>query len=837
MNQNPYCTHFVDYILQQPKKKSLIQHNPYMNKSSIPSHPFPSPESPASVNEQGKDVSSLRHAWSASWITHPTVSTLDYGVFLFRRSFDLKKKSGKFIVFVSADNRYRLFVNGTAVCFGPALGDLEHWRYETIDLAPWLQEGRNVIAAEVVNFGEFRRGAQQTCQTAFILQGDKDNALSVNTGGPGWKVIKNEAYSAIPFLPPDLKAYYCAGPGDRLRGELYPWGWEQPGFDDRFWLTPRPATVEFAVGRGFLYGSTWFLVPRRIPFMEETPQQFRKIVRSQGAHVPEAFTGGRGPVKIPPHAKASVLLDQGVHTVAFPELTVSGGKGSSIKITYAEALFLPDETDPLRTDGHKSLSDRKGNRNETRGKEIFGMYDIFLPDGGKDRLFRPLAKRTFRYVQLDIETNSSPLILENISSIYTAYPFQEKASFISDDPELSRIWEVAWRTLRNSADETFFDSPYYEQLQYIGDTRLSSLVSLYVSGDDRLMRKALKHFDDSRITEGLTQSRYPAYIKQIIPPFSLFWIGMVHDYFMYRDDPGFVRQFLPGIRNVLEWFEEHVDDTGMLHGLEWWSFTDWVTAFPNGIPPGADNGHSANITMQYLYALKNAMDLFRYFGWEAEAIKYDRLGEKINQAVYALCYDKKKGLFAETPEKMLFSQHTNTMAILADAVDERGQRKIMEKILNEKGVVKATLYFKFYVFRALQKTGLGDQYLNLLTPWRKMLEEGLTTFPETDTDPRSDCHAWSSTPCFDLLHTVAGIYPGAPGFKKIIIEPHPGTLKKIDAAMPHPSGRMIRLYLDLSLKEKIKGSVTLPEGCSGTLILQGHKKELTEGTQEIIFTP
>ena len=804
-----------------------------MNKSSIPLQQFPSPESPASINKQGKDVSSLRHAWSASWITHPTASTLDYGVFLFRRSFDLKKKPGKFIVFVSADNRYRLFVNGTAVCFGPALGDLEHWRYETIDLAPWLQKGRNVIAAEVVNFGEFRRGAQQTCQTAFILQVDKDNALSVNTGAPGWKVIKNEAYSAIPFLPSDLKAYYCAGPGDRLRGKLYPWGWEQPGFDDRCWLAPRPANVEFAVGRGFLYGSTWFLVPRRIPFMEETPQRFLKVVRSRGTRVPQTFIKGGKPVRIPPYTKTSVLLDQGVHTVAFPELTVSGGKGSSIKINYAEALFIPEETVPLHTDGHKSLSDRKGNRNKTRGKEIFGIYDIFLPDGGKNRLFRPLAKRTFRYVQLDIETDSSPLILENISSIYTAYPFQEKASFISDDPELSRIWEVAWRTLRNSADETFFDSPYYEQLQYIGDTRLSSLVSLYVSGDDLLMRKALKHFDDSRIAEGLTQSRYPAYIKQIIPPFSLFWIGMVHDYYMYRDDPGFVRQFLPGIRNVLEWFEEHVDNTGMLQGLEWWSFTDWVTAFPNGIPPGADNGYSANITMQYLYALKNAVDLFRYFEWEDEANKYDRLGKRIRQSVYTLCYDEKKGLFAETPERKLFSQHTNTMAILADAVAKREQRKIMEKIMNEKEIVEATLYFKFYVFRALQKTGLGDQYLSLLTPWRKMLGEGLTTFSETDTAPRSDCHAWSSTPCFDLLHTVAGIYPGTPGFKKIIIEPHPGYLKKIDAAMPHALGSMIEVHLEIKEKNKIKGYVLLPKGCSGIFIWKKKKISIKEGKQVV----
>ncbi len=77
------------------------------------------------------------------------------------------------------------------------------------------------------------------------------------------------------------------------------------------------------------------------------------------------------------------------------------------------------------------------------------------------------------------------------------------------------------------------------------------MVSIYVSGDDRLMRKAIKQFDDSIIPEGLTQSRYPLYIKQIIPPYSLFWIDMIYDYLMYRNDPDFLKQFLLGIKSIL----------------------------------------------------------------------------------------------------------------------------------------------------------------------------------------------------------------------------------------------------------------------------------------------
>src|SRR5690606_36146495 len=114
----------------------------------------------------------------------------------------------------------------------------------------------------------------------------------------------------------------------------------------------------------------------------------------------------------------------------------------------------------------------------------------------------------------------------------------------SNDEQLRRIWEVGWRTARLCAQETYVDCPYYEQLQYVGDTRIQALISLYVSGDDRLMRKAIRLFNWSSNYEGITASRYPTRINQYIPPFSLYWINMVHDYWMHRPDSVFVKEQL-----------------------------------------------------------------------------------------------------------------------------------------------------------------------------------------------------------------------------------------------------------------------------------------------------
>ena len=130
-------------------------------------------------------------------------------------------------------------------------------------------------------------------------------------------------------------------------------------------------------------------------------------------------------------------------------------------------------------------------------------------------------------------------------------------SFKTGDPGLDKIWEITWRTARLDAHETYMDTPYYEQLQYVGDTRIQALISYTVGGDDRLAPPGSRSLRPFALPEGLTRSRYPSSLPQNIPPFSLLWIGMLHDWWMYRPDPAPVRASLPGTRAVLGWFIQH----------------------------------------------------------------------------------------------------------------------------------------------------------------------------------------------------------------------------------------------------------------------------------------
>ncbi|MGH7638635.1 MAG: alpha-L-rhamnosidase C-terminal domain-containing protein, partial [Gemmatimonadaceae bacterium] len=516
----------------------------------------------------------------------------------------------------------------------------------------------------------------------------------------------------------------------------------------------------------------------------------------------------------------SLLLDQSHTTNAYPALETSGGRGSSIRLTYAEALV-------------DSLG-RKGHRDSITGRTIRGVHDVILPDGGQRRRFQTLYWRSFRYIQLDVATSDEPLRIHDFHGVFTAYPFLERARFDSDLPWLADMWRMNWNGARIGAFDTYMDTPYWEQLQYVGDTRIQGLISLYVAGDDRLLRQAIEHFDLSRIPEGLTTSRYPSALAQIIPPFSLVHVAMVHDYFMHRIDDAFIRERLPGIRGILDWYARHVDSTGMLGPMPHWNYVDWTSPWPRGVPPGADHGHSATVSLLYVYALRRAAELEEAVGMLGAATAYRSRADATIASVRARAWDSARGLFRDSPDTISFSQQTNVLAILTDAVPPGEQGGLMRRVLSDTALTRASYYFGFYVLEALRKAGLAEQYVDQLAPWRTMLALGLTSTPENPEPTRSDTHAWAAHPNYGLLATVLGVRSASPGFREITITPAPGPLRRAEGRVPHPNGDIV-VVLERRGTTGLIAHVTLPPGLSAMFDWRGERRPLHSGTQTLQF--
>jgi len=787
--------------------------------------PAPSPAStpvqtPAQPDPPHRD-------WKASWITHPTAPLREPVALHFRRTLTLSAVPATYVVRVSADNRFILYVNGHRAGDGPARGDLAHWRYQRFDLEPLLQPGKNLITATVWNFGVYAPVAQMTDRTAFLLESEAAGDASISTP-KDWFVEIEPGQRPLSRPKNGSWEYMASGPGEEINAALYDWNWQTPAAAGSGWLpaaSPIRESIFEDIGRAHSADTEadnpWGLIPDELPHTEYAPTSPGDIVRLDmiGAEQPGLSRFPSAPVTLAPGIQIHILLDRKTLTTAYPQLTVSGGKGAKITLTYAEALYDKDQ--------------HKGDRDDVGDRKAIGITDSFLPDGGQHRTFEPLWWRTWRYLDLDIQTGADPITLESLTAQFTAYPFQERATFNSPDPGLAKIWEISWRTARLDAHETYMDTPYYEQLQYVGDTRIQALISYTVAGDDRLARQALQAFDLSRVPEGITRSRYPSSLPQSIPTFSLLYVGMLHDYWLYRpDDGGFARSLLPGTRTVLSWFGGYEDSDGLLHHLPWWSFIDWV-GDKQEIPTYDAHGESCVTTLEYLGALGEAADLEKALGDPLLATRYQSRAAHVRAGLYDKCWSASRGLIADTPDQKNFSQQANILAVLYDVIPKDRRQEVLRQMLaidpgtTPDGTLSASYYFRFYLARALDHAGLADQYLPSIDPWRKLLALHFSTWPEVPGNTRSDSHAWSAHPIYDLLTLVAGIEPASPGFATVRIAPHLGTLPSLTATYPHPQGTITVEYQRQGAG--LNASITLPGKLTGTFVLNGKTWPLNPG--------
>lgn len=750
--------------------------------------------------------------WNAQWIAAGgNDNGRTYGIYYFRRTVDLPVKPAAFLVRISADNRYKLYVNGTLVSLGPTRGDTAHWNYETVDLAPFLRAGKNTVAALVFNEADVRPEAQSTFRTAFVLQGDSAAEEILNTNDT-WKCVRDDAYSPI-------TGFFAASAGERVDMKRTIPGWNAPDFDDRAWPAAKPLFGASVKGQSDGFG--WMLVPSPLPPMDLTVQRIPKLRQATGVKPPSKFPAEKTPVTIPAHTTATLLLDQTHLTNAYVTLAFSGGRDAEISLRYAESLF----------DDLEKFGARKGDRNEVEGKDFSGREDRLIADGRAGQTFTTLNFRTYRYLQLTVKTAGEPLVLDDLHGTFTGYPFRQAAVFRADDPEIKTILDIGWRTARLNAVETYTDCPYYEQLQYIGDTRIQALVSYFYSGDDRLARNALDLMDHSRLPEGITLSRYPTHSAQIIPPFSLWYVGMLHDYWWYRGDPAFLADKLGGVRAILDFFARYQQPDGSLKDLPYWNFVDWAggPGWAVGAPPKGPAGHSAILDLQLLWAYQWAAEMEAAFGMPAFAELDAKKAAQLQRTIREKYWDPAKGLFADTEEKTTFSQHANALAILTGTAPEADRAAVGQKLLADDTLTPCSIYFKYYLHQALVKAGLGDGYVDWLGIWRENIRLGLTTWAEDSNvaGARSDCHAWGSSPNIEYFRTVLGIDSDAPGFAAVKIEPHLDRITDVSGEIPHPRGKVAVAYrLD---RGRWKIHVSLPPETTGTFVWKGKSYPLKAG--------
>ena len=651
--------------------------------------------------------------FSSAWITHPDARYSENRIWLFKKTFTLNEKPARAALCISAEARYKLFVNGQRAAFGPCRPSGEEKYYDTLDLAPYLKAGENELFCEVLALADNSDMTKPTLVYGVRRTGNMLLALELDCGecvirtdegwmcapspNAEWESHTGEAGAAM------FEEHAHGGEAvwvgakvaarvDSLREEPYPWGIVNP----------------------------MFVIPRPIPMLYQKDVPFRDA--GDGFYIADELTFG------------------------FPRLAFTGQ--GTVRVTYAESFGS----------GHE-----KGDRLD-RSLPFRGVWDALDVDG--TLVWEPFWPRCARIIRIACEGD---VRLSSLAFTEIGYPLTVPAGCDFGSEEDNRLWQISVATLMRCMQESYEDCPYYEQLQYAMDTSLQMLFNYQLTDDDLLARKAIRDFRLSQRADGLLSSRYPTVEAQFIPSFSFYYIFMVAEHWRRFGDLSLVRENLRAIDGVLEWFGGCVDETGLVRRSMYWDFIDWAATWRAGVPSVGEDCHMAVASAMYVYFLRAAAELADLCGRTSTGDEYRQRADRCAEAIETLCWDEDRGLYADETKHAYFSQHMQVWCTLAGIADEVRARRIME---NAVGLgTKCTFAYAYFWFRALEQVGMYDACEPIIDRLRALPALNCTTIPETPDAPRSDCHAWGAIAIYEFAAVLLGVRTVSAAENKLRIAP------------------------------------------------------------------
>ncbi len=687
---------------------------------------------------------------SGLWLTPPEPVPADRAQLTdYRLTWESGAQQESCPVRLSADCRYKLWCNGAFLNFGPAKGDDRVWYVDEIDLAPWLRPGRNVLAVQVLHYpADPARGNHS------LFRGKRPGLWWEGPAGDWRCHVENgtEFYAEEErFAPLWLHERAAADPETQ--------GWKTAAFDDRLWERPVPTPMEDLLPSQ----RPEKLLPRSIPFSRRSLHRFALPVQT-----------------VPAHTETEFVLDAGEEMCAFLRLALSGGRGAEIELLQSEC-YVTEQGKEDRLDA-------------ARG-HLEGYADRYSVSGWENEVYEPFWFRTFRFIKVTVKTGAEPLRLLSLDYEETGYPLEVRTQVQTSNDSLSKIWDISLRTLRRCMHDTYMDCPFYEQLQYIMDTRSQILYTYAVSADDRLARQAIDDFSRAQRPDGLLNCSYPNVNVNVIPGFSIYYILILHDHMMTFGDRELIARYLPTVDRILDFFRRRmtaaglVDKVGGVNGkAPFWSFIDWAVDWlpTEGMPTAGLHGPLTMESLLVILGLQKAAELHDYAGG-AMGAEYRERARAMREAVRSQCMDE-RGMLTDGPGCRELSQHAQVFGVLTGTLSETEGRRNLLRTMEEPGVTQCTVAMCFYLFRALEQTGLyayTDRYWDV---WRRMLQNHCTTCVEAEGYARSECHAWGALALYELPGAVLGVRPAAPGYERILVRPCPGVLTSASGTVHTPRG-------------------------------------------------
>ncbi|MFB9328292.1 family 78 glycoside hydrolase catalytic domain [Paenibacillus aurantiacus] len=667
---------------------------------------------------------------------------------LVRKSFVLPEPPSNAYMDITADDYYKLYINGEYVGQGPAQGNHYHYYYNRFDVGAYLRQGENVIAVHVYyhglisrsyNSGDYRQGliAELVSEDGCIVQTDRT-----------WTNAIAREYGASPIIGYDTQFQ------EHIDGRLIEKGWRLAGFDDTAWL---PCWEHLADDHRL--------------FRQPTPNLSVYTVKPQRVL---AIEGG-------------YLLDFGSELTGQFTMRAKGRTGLKVEIRCAEEQLPSGRA-----------------RYEMRCNCTYS--DTWTLSGEEDEL-EFFDYKAFRYVEVlanaDVELHT-----ESFAAIVRHYPFDEEACHLeSSNPLLNAIWSICKNGVKYGTQENYVDCPSREKGQYLGDNTIITHAHAYLTGDMRMFRKSLEDFAllSARVCPGL-MAVAPGHYMQEIADFSLQWPIQLLRYYRFSGDREFLDRMYPIAEQLMMYFQCYEGPDGLLHAVnDKWNLVDWPDNLRDGYDFALENGHMQgchNVINAYYYGAQQAVQDIR------QALELplsaDDPASRFRTAFMRRFYDSERKLFVDAEDSSHASLHANVLPLLFGLAPAKAVPSIVRLIRDKR--LSCGVYMAYFVLQALAVAEEHALIYELITSddlhaWGTMVREGATTcFEAWSKDLKwntSLCHPWASAPIPVVIEEVFGIKPAAPGWTKVHFSPKmPDTLQEVEFRFRMPIGEFRFSYRD-----------------------------------------
>ena len=705
---------------------------------------------------------------------------------------------GKEVLFyISADTQYELYINGKFAGFGQ-YGDYPDKKvYDCIDVSHLVKEGKNLVS--ILAFSNGVHSLSHYSGLPMVIFAVTENGKCVLKSDENVKCCDDTEFTSGEFENITNQLSYNFGfdlrKDDFYREKLVSETWKNAVILDdssvKYTSRPLKKTVLKDVCEGEIITQGEFRLSDGDTVAEKMQNAFFAMRLEK-----DVFDREDGSL-IPKKDNLYWIVDMGEEIAGHIVLDIEAEDGAILDIAYGEHL---KDMRVRSSVGGRNFAFRTVCR---EGRQQIAFY------------IRRLAGR-----YLEVFSHSGIKKVHTIALHRVEYPLNYNELTLNDGL-YNKIYEASQRTLMLCMHEHYEDCPWREQALYGMDSRNQMLAGYYAFGETDMPRESLRLLADSQRESGLLELTAPSEFHKTIPTFSLAWINSVSEYILFSGDKDFGKEMLPAAKRIIEFFKIDPDKNLVITPTEseCWHLYEWNAGMTIWDLYGRLR-YDAPLNAYYVLTLRKYQQICEAINNKEETAWAQKLIDTICGSFHNAFYSEENKAYTtylsggkpsvkvektgegmyydgdEDSERDVFAQLTQAWALCGGCVPKEYQDIIRASIVRD-DLIECTISHSVYKYDALMQD--AEKYAGIVLSeisdkWGYMLYDGATTFWETilgDKDfdrAGSLCHGWSATPAYIFWRYIMGVYPEAPGFEKIEVNPCCGDSFKAEGILKTQKG-------------------------------------------------